>query len=166
MIRAVRADGAVLKMLVVRYFGFVGAALLALLFVSNALLPKLPVADRTASAVDSPMIRIQSDRKWPERVVFDTRIPAVTLAQTAKAEPAVPVAAKVADASAKARVREAFAQLQPADPAQLQTAIVKLPQPKLQPKRKIAKIARKRLIPPTVLAAQQPMFGFFGNNTW
>jgi hypothetical protein len=165
MVCVVRADGAVLKMLVVRYFVFVGGALLALLFVSGAFLPTLPVADRTATvaAADPPMIRIQSDRKWPERVVFDTRIPTVTTTRIAKTEPAVP--ATVADAAAKARMREAFAQLQPADPAQLQTAVVKLPEPKLQPKRKVARIARKRVSPPTVLAAQQPTFGFFGN-TW
>jgi hypothetical protein len=144
-----------------RYFFFVGAALLALLFVSDAFLPKLPVADKTVTAADLPMIRIQSDRKWPERVVFDTRVPVVTPAQVAKTqvaktEAAVPVPATVADVSAKVRVREAFAQLQPSD--------LKKPDPAPKPRKR--RIAKKRFAPPTVLVAQRPQFGFFANNTW
>lgn len=152
-------------MLVVRYFCCVGAALLALLFVADACLPKLPDADRTASAADPPVIRIQSDRKWPERVVFDTSVATVSPVKIAKTEapvPASPAAAAVADVSGKARVREAFAQLQPSDPAQLEPFVSKLPEPKLQPKRRVA---RKRPSPPMVVVAQQPPFGLF-NNTW
>ena len=133
-----------------RYFVFVGASLLALLFISDAYLPKLPVEDVTSAAADLPMIRIQSDRKWPERVVFDTRIPAISPAQT---EAAVPASTTVADVSAKARVREAFAQLQPqlqpSEPKQLQPSVPKMPAPAVQRKRKIAK---KHLAPPAVLA--------------
>ena len=136
-----------------RYFFFVGGVLLALLFVVDAVLPKLPVADRTDT--DLPVIRIHSDRKWPERVVFDTSIPTIIPPQTAKAEAVVPAPAPVADVSAKVRVREAFAQFVPPDP--------KKPEPKLQRKRKIAKI---RVAPPVVLVAQQPRFGFFDNGTW
>jgi len=136
-----------------RYFFFVGGVLLALLFVVDAVLPKLPVADRTDT--DLPVIRIHSDRKWPERVVFDTSIPTIIPPQTAKAEVVVPAPAPVADVSAKVRVREAFAQFVPPDP--------KKPEPKLQRKRKIAKI---RVAPPVVLVAQQPRFGFFDNGTW
>jgi hypothetical protein len=131
-----------------RYFFFVGGVLLALLFVVDAVLPKLPVADRTDT--DLPVIRIHSDRKWPERVVFDTSIPTIIPPQTAKAEAVVPAPAPVADVSAKVRVREAFAQFVPPDP--------KKPEPKLQRKRKIAK---SRVAPPVVLVAQQPRFGFF-----
>jgi hypothetical protein len=150
-------------MLIVRYFCYVGAALLALLFVADACLPKLPVADRTASATDLPVIRIQSDRKWPARVVFDTSVPTVSPVQIAKTETPVPASAGVADVSAKARVREAFAQLQPSDPARLEPSVSKLPQPKLQPKRKVA---RKRPGPPVVVVAQQPPFFGLFNNTW
>jgi hypothetical protein len=146
------------QMPLARYFFFVGAALLALLFVSDAFLPKLPVADKTETAADLPMIRIQSDRKWPERIVFDTSVPAFTPALLAKTEAAVPVRAPttVADVSAKVRVREAFAQLQPSD--------LKKPEPAPKPRKR--KIAKKRVAPPTVLVAQQPQFGFFANNTW
>jgi hypothetical protein len=39
----------------------------------------------------------------------------------------------------------------------------KTPEPKLQRKRKIAKI---HVAPRMVLVAQQPRFGFFANDTW
>ena len=144
-----------------RYFFFVGGVLLALLFVSDAYLPKLPVADRTAT--DLPVIRIHSDRKWPARVVFDTSIPTIIPAQPAKTEASVPAPVTVADVPAKARMRDAFAQLQPSEPKQLQQSDLKKTEPKLQPKRKIAK---RRAAPPMVLVAQQPQFGFFANSTW
>jgi hypothetical protein len=149
------------EMPIARYFFFVGGVLLALLFLSDATLPKLPVADRAVS--DLPAIRIHSDRKWPEPVVFDTTIRAVTPVQIAKAQADVPAPVAAADISAKARVREAFAQLQPSDAKQLESSYPKKPEPKLQPKRKVA---RKHIAPPTVLVAQQPQFGFFANNTW
>ena len=101
----------------VRYFLFVGGALLALLFISDAYLPKLPVAGERRIS-DLPAIRIHSDRKWPERVVFDTSQPTIVPPQTASQRQAGsggPPQATVADVSAKARVREAFAQLQPSD---------------------------------------------------
>jgi hypothetical protein len=138
---------------VARYFMYVGGALLALLFFSGAFLPKSPVVERTDSAAELPAIRIHSDRKWPERVVFDTSIPMVVPAQTAKAVAIGPPPALVTDVSAKVRVREAFAQMVPPEP--------KKPEAKPQRKRKIAK---KRVAPPMIQVAQQPRFGFF--NTW
>jgi hypothetical protein len=141
---------------VARYFLLVGGVLLALLFLSNEVLPQLPVAERVAEAgPDKAVIRIQSDRKWPERVVLDTNmptiVPAIAPALVAKAEAAVP--APVAEVSAQARGLQAFAQLKPSEP--------KKPEP--QRKRKIAKT---RVGPPMVVVAQQPRFGFFGNDTW
>jgi hypothetical protein len=138
---------------VVRYFMYVGGALLALLFISGLFLPKSPVVDKTDSAAELPAIRIHSDRKWPERVVFDTSIPTVVPAQTAKAEAIAPSPTPVADVSARVRVREAFAQMVPPEP--------KKPEAKPQRKRKIAK---NRVAPPMIQVAQQPRFGFF--NTW
>jgi hypothetical protein len=86
-----------------RYFLVIGGVLLVLLFVVDAVLPSLPVADKTDAAVDMPVIRINSDRKWPERVVFDTSTSAFTAVPTLKAEAAVPAstAPTVADTSAK-----------------------------------------------------------------
>jgi hypothetical protein len=150
------------EMPLARYFVFVGGVLLALLFIFDAYQPKLPVADATEAAVDKSIIRIHSDRKWPERVVFDTSLPTIVPAQTAKAEAAVAAPATVADVSAKVRVRDAFAQL-PFDQKQAQLAEPKKPEPKLQRKRRIAKT---RAAPPVMLVAQQPRFGFFGNNIW
>jgi hypothetical protein len=145
---------------VLRYFFFVGGALLALLFISNSYLPNAPAADKTADAgepgIDKSVIRIQSDRKWPERVVFDTSQPTIVPAQIAAAAPAA-----VADLSARARVGNAFAQLQPTDQEQAQPSEPKRPEQTLH-KRKIA----KRRAPPVMLVAQQPQFGFFGNNIW
>jgi hypothetical protein len=146
-----------------RYFLVIGGVLLVLLFVVDAVLPSLPVADKTDAAVDMPVIRINSDRKWPERVVFDTSTSAFTAVPTLKAEAAVP-ASTVADTSAKARVRDAYAQLQPSDSKPTQLSDARTPEPKLQRKRKIAK---SRVSRPTMLVAQQPRFGFFfANNTW
>jgi hypothetical protein len=139
---------------VARYFMYVGGVLLALLFISDAFLPKLTVADRTDTATELPAIRIHSDRKWPERVVFDTSTPTIVPAQTAKAEAVVPPPTPAADDSAKTRVRETFAQFVSPEP--------KKPEAKPQRKRKIAK---SRPAPPVMMVAQQPRFGFFGNNT-
>jgi hypothetical protein len=136
-----------------RYFFLVGGVLLALLFVVDAVLPKLPVVERTDT--DLPVIRIHSDRKWPERVVFDTSIPTIIPAPTAKVEAVAPAPPVAADVSAKVRVREAFAQFVAPDP--------KKPELKVQRKRKIAK---SRAAPPVLLVAQQPRFGFFDNGMW
>jgi hypothetical protein len=143
-----------------RYFFLVGGVLLALLFISDAYLPKLPVVDRANTHL--PVIRIHSDRKWPERVVYDTSLLTIIPAQIANTDASVPTPTSVADISAKAQVREAFAQLQPSDAEQLQSK-PKTPKPKLQRKRKIAKI---RVAPSRVLVARQPQFGFFGDSIW
>ena len=143
-----------------RYFFFVGGVLLALLFISDAYLPKLPAAERADA--DLPVIRIHSDRKWPERVVFDTNHPTIVAAQAANMVAGVRAPAAINEVSANPSVRAAFAQLQPADARQLQPSDVKRPEPKPQRKRKIA---TRRAAPPMLLA-QQPQFGLFGNNTW
>ena len=65
-----------------------------------------------------------------------------------------------AEMSTKVRVRDAFAQL-PFDPKLAASSDPKKPQPKLPPKRKVAK---RHVAPPTMLVAQQPQqpqFGFF-----
>jgi hypothetical protein len=143
-------------MLLARYFLSVGGVLLALLFVADAVVPKMPAADtnRNDADVDKAVIRIHTDRKWPERVVFDTSIPATIVpAQTVKAEAVVPPPTPVADVSAKTRVREAFAKFVAPEPKKLEA----------KPQRK-RKIAKSRVAPPMIQVAQQPRFGFF--NTW
>jgi hypothetical protein len=164
MIRAVPRGWSGFKMPVARYFLYVGGVLLALLFLFDATQPKLPVADRTQAAViDMPVpgLRIQSDRKWPEKIVFDTSLPTIVPAPVVQAAMAAPAAPPVAEMSAKSRVRESFAQF--AEPE------TRKPAHQLQPKPK-RKVAKHRANPPTMLVAQQPQhFGFFGNtwnNTW
>jgi hypothetical protein len=138
-----------------RYFLFVGGVLLALLFVVSAELPQLPAAQMVNTAADLPAIRIHSDRKWPERIVFDTSAPRPVSLQTANSEVSTVAPVKVAETPVKTTAREAFAQLAPTD--------MKKPEPKQPQKRKIAK---RRVAPPTMLVAQQPQFAFFGNRMW
>jgi hypothetical protein len=140
----------------VRYFVFVGGALLALLFVADAYAPKLPVVTAAAIAgAENPTLRIRSDRKWPERIVFDTSIPTIVPKLAANTNGSVSAPATVADVTATARVRDSFAQFSPPETIK--------PEAKAQRKRKIA---RNRAAQPTRLAVQQPRFGFFGNDTW
>ena len=137
---------------------FVGRVLLALLFISDACLPKLPITDRANP--DLSVIRIHSDQKWPECVVYDTHLPTIIPAHIANTD-SLPAPATVADASAKAR--EAFAQLLPSDAKQLPSSDPKKREPTLQRKRKIAK---RPAAPPTIRLAQRPQFGFFERSIW
>jgi len=57
-----------------RYFGWMGGSLVAALFAAN-LCFSMPIARSRPS--DAPLnqrinVRIHTDDKWPERVVFDT----------------------------------------------------------------------------------------------
>lgn len=146
-----------------RYFVFVGGALLALLFISTAYLPKLPDEVRAGSEFDRSTIRIHSAYKWPERVVFDTNQPTIVPPPAAIGIASVQAPAKVADVSGKARVREAFAELPAPDRTQAQLSDPKKPEKPVQRKRKIAK---RHVAPPVMLVAQQPQFSLFGNSTW
>ena len=139
---------------VLRYFLFVGGVLLALLFGLDAFAPKEPVVSVTAAAapMENPTLRIRSDHKWPERVVYDTSLPTIV---PPKIETAAVVPAPVAEMSAKARVRESFAQFRPADDPK--------PEARPLPKRKVAKA---KATPPIMRVAQQPHFGFFASNIW
>jgi hypothetical protein len=154
---------------VARYFLFVGGVLLALLVAIDALVPQQAVvASQAAPSVNKTVVRIRSDQKLPERVVYDTSLPTIVPPPSMMAQavaPPVPAVA-AADATAQARVRETFAQFVPGG--------AKKPEPQVQRKRKIAK---SRPAPPMQFAqqpqmrvAQQSHFGFFGgpswNNTW
>jgi hypothetical protein len=59
-----------------RYFGFVGSALLLLLLGLSWLLPQA-VSEPIVSGGDRPVILISSAEKLPERVVFDTSLPTI-----------------------------------------------------------------------------------------
>jgi hypothetical protein len=171
-----------------RYFIFVGGSLLALLFVVNVAFPMQPLPENLTSGSDLPPVRIHSERKLPDRVVFDTGAvlpgqtqPAPVVVAQAKPQPQVvtqvqtkaqaPVPPAMAEMSAKARVREAFAQLPQGEDASQPTmtdmATVVIPEPKVYPARQPVKhklVARPRNTRPMMVVAQQPRFGGF--YTW
>jgi hypothetical protein len=149
-------------MLLARYFLYVGGALLALLLVVSSQLPQGPVVpSTTTSATDMPSIRINSDRKWPAKVVFDTNAPTIVPNQLAS-NADVRAPAPPAQAATSAEPREALAQLSPSD---LKKSGVKKLEPRLHQKRKMA---RRYVRPAPMMVAQQPQygFGFFGNRIW
>jgi hypothetical protein len=153
---------------VARYFLFVGGVLLALLLAIDALVPQQAVvASQAAPSVNRTVVRIRSDQKPLERVVYDTSLPTIVPPVATAQAVAPPVraaapAAPLADATAQARVRESFAQVVPAE--------AKKPEPQVQRKRKISK---SRPAPPMQIAqsprmrvAQQSQYGFFGGSNW
>jgi hypothetical protein len=181
----VGAGGNGVAMPLLRYFIFVGGSLLALLLVVNATLPAEPLQETSTSGSDLPPVRIHSDRKLPDRVVFDTsavlpgqtQAAPVVVAQV-KPQPQVaphvqtqaqaPVPPAMAEMSAKARVREAFAQLPQEDDASQPTmtdmATVVVPEPKMYPARQPVKrklVARPHNTRPMMMVAQQPRSGGF-----
>ena len=152
-----------------RYLVFVGGALLTLLLVVNACLPALPVVQNSQPAADLSVIRIHSDRKWPERVVFDTTRPTTSAPAPVVASvppPQPPSQQSAAAEPTKHQVREAYAQLRPnsSEPRNVES------------KRKRKTVARNyNAGPPNypnyagsrrIVVAQQPPTLFFGNNVW
>ena len=128
-----------------------------------------------SSGGDLPPIRIRSDRKPPERVVLDTSQPAIAPPAVKMAEavvspppPQTNASAASAEMSAKARVRETFAQFEPAGP-KAGAHTVKKAEVKPASQTKQRKVARSRWAPapgrPMMVFAQQPHFGLF-NMTW
>ena len=141
-----------------RYFLFVGGGLMALLFAFDFFSPRAVAESgiQSAGTIDKSTLRIRSEQKWPERIVFDTTQPTVapTAAQTQAAPTAQAAAVAVPEAAPeitpKARVRETFAQFVPIQPKKADTAVAK--------KRKTAK------------SQGQPMriarYSYFGISTW
>jgi hypothetical protein len=156
---------------VARYFLFVGGVLLALLFALDAFAPQqVAVASNSAPSIDKTVVRIRSDQKPPERVVYDTSLPTI-VPPAAKTQ--VAAATPFADLSAQARVRDTFAQFVPAEAKKLgkqveakQAEPTKQAETQAPRKRKVVRVAKTRPAQPVRLAQQQqPHFGFFGN-TW
>ena len=145
---------------VARYLLFVGGMLLALLFALDAFAPQQTVvAGNAAPSINKTVVRIRSDQKLPERVVYDTTLPTI-VPPAAVTQVAAAPAAPAADVGVKAQVRDTFAQFVPAEAKKLE----KQPESQAPRKRKIAKIRRAQ----PMRVAQQPHFGFgfFGSNTW
>ena len=120
---------------VARYFLFVGGVLLALLLAVDALVPQQAVvASQAAPSVDKTVVRIRSDQKPPERVVYDTSLPTIVPPQAVTAQAVVPAAAPaspVADGTTQARVRDTYAQYVPSE--------AKKPEAQVPRKRKVVK---------------------------
>jgi hypothetical protein len=148
------------RMPLARYFAYVGGVLLALLFILDASFPKLPVAAK--EKVNLAVIRIYSDRKWPERIAYDTSLPTIVPTLMSSTEIIIHAPKKIADASLGEREREAFAMLS-TSAAQLQVSNTKTRD--LKPRHQ-SKIARKRAAAPRIAMARHLQFGWFGRNFW
>jgi len=149
---------------IARYFLFVGGALLALLLAIDAFVPQQAVmVSQAAPSIDRTVVRIRSDQKLPERVVYDTSLPTIVppvLSAQAATPPAPAITPVAADIPAQARVRETFAQFVPE---------AKKPEPQVQRKRKVAKVRQAPMQfaqPPQMRVAQQSHYGFFGGPSW
>ena len=144
---------------VARYFLFVGGVLLALLLAIDSLVQQQAiVTSQAAPSVNKTVVRIRSDQKLPERVVYDTSLPTI-VPPTVTAQAVAPPVPAVASAAAQARVRETFAQFVPPE--------AKKPEPQVQRKRKVARSRPTQFgQPPQMRVAQQSHFGFFGGPSW
>jgi hypothetical protein len=142
----------------VRYFLWVGSVLLALLFIADASLPNLP-AGKTTTDRPSPAIRIHSERKWPERIVFDTSAPMPRVATDAvQGNPVQQTAAVIPD-----RAREALARLQISDVVQITAGSPKKQEARAQRQQEIAK---RRVARPVLRVARTPQYAWFGGRMW
>src|SRR6185437_6308473 len=138
---------------VLRYFIFVGGALLGLLLIANAWLPAgppaaAPSATSSNSGMDLSVIRIHSDRKWPSRVVFDTTHPTTTPVPPPTVVAQAPLPPKSEnDQHSKGQLRAAFAQLRPVpDPNERHSR---------ESKRKRRSVAKSYMGQPRFMVAQQ-----------
>jgi hypothetical protein len=126
-----------------RYFMVTGGGLVALLLVVDRFAGRAE-NDLAQAEQGTPTIRINSDEKWPEKIVFDTsapRIPAPAIAAAVVAPPSAPAAVD--------KAREAFA-LAP------QPAAGPKPATSAPPKR--VAVNRHRRSSTRMAAHDQPMF--------
>ena len=142
-----------------RYFLLVGGALLLVFLVAGAWLPSLPAGARVEA--QRATIRIHSEKKLPERVVFDTSMPAVT-------HPVDPMTAKTDTQSGppsaddlSAKARQAFARLQSSDTSKAKVAELKRPEFKTSPSRR-GETRKHAPAPRKIRLARQPQFDWFG----
>jgi hypothetical protein len=99
-----------------RYFLFAGGALLILLFATDRVVPP-PKGERVKSEVRLPVIRIHSDRKGPQAVVFDTTQPTF-VASVKQGGAATPQAVASSESSATEAVSQLSGSM-PEAPAKL-----------------------------------------------
>jgi len=113
------ARGQVHAVLIARYFLWVGSGLIALLLMAGWYWPSTPSTPaQQAAAAETPVertIRIQSERKWPEKMVFDTTIPTIVPPPSPVIAPPAVATAEAAPAAATpaAAPLEARAEMKP-----------------------------------------------------
>jgi hypothetical protein len=139
-----------------RYFLCVGAGLLVLLFVANALLAQRN--QRNSSGPHLPVIRIHSMLKLPPAAVIDTSQHMLTPVTTALAENAPSPASFVMPDTP---IRDAFAQVIPPPERQVSSGHATKPERNPKPTRKVVK-ARTSNQP--IFIAQHMNFGLFETN--
>jgi hypothetical protein len=145
------------------YFWKIGAVLLALLFVVNFCLPKASTVRDAAE--DRRAIRIHSDQKWPERVVFDTRSPAIVAN--------APAVSSTETATAADRIAPPVIR---AETPAVANALAMLPRPDSRPPESVDRKRQhksqhvatrpKRHMKQMFVAARQPQFAWFGFRPW
>jgi hypothetical protein len=99
------------------YFAVVSGFLLSTLFIANVFLPATSVDGGSQTHQSKPKILIDSSRKWPERIVYDTSLP-TTLA-------VVPVAHEAVRSSPLDAMAQISAPTVPKQPAHIQVVRAK-----------------------------------------
>ena len=94
------------------YFAVAGGVLVSMLFIANVFLPASSVDGGSQSQQSRPMILIDSSRKWPERIVYDTSLPTMLAV--------VPVAEEAVRSSPLDSMAQMTVPTQPKQPTQVQ----------------------------------------------
>jgi hypothetical protein len=144
-----------------KYFSFVGSALLLLLLGLNWFLPQA-VSEPIGADIERPVIRISSVEKLPERVIIDTSLPTIVpsppTTQFAEMSPKVEVTAPLDVQVADAKRLTGFTGHQPlkttnlakSQPSERSTALRPAPLPNQfssnYPKRAVAPVTRMSLL--------------------
>ncbi|WP_426424777.1 hypothetical protein [Bradyrhizobium genosp. A] len=144
------------------YFRNVGAALLALLWIASFYLPTPPLVQRAAEY--PPVIRIHSDRKWPEPLIFDTTKVATVAAAPSpwdKDPPAPPTAREIPTNRDTSAARDALALMSSQDSRHMASV-----EQKKRTANYGARGTRKYPRPQNVFAARQGHYAWLGFRYW
>ena len=123
---------------IARYFMVAGSALVVLLLIAGWCLPESRQSFPDYPEIDRAIIRIRSERKWPEKIVLDTSRPTMTLPVVMDPPVARSSVPPPSDDAPGQSDLEAIAQLKPDTPP------VAIDRPTLQIKRGVARSARSR----------------------
>jgi hypothetical protein len=126
---------------IARYFVVVGGALAVLLLVAGWSLPVPPTSfPDQPEIIERTVIRIRSERKWPEKVVLDTSKPTMTPSVVMDPPTAQSSVSLPSDEVPDQSNLEAITQLKPDSPP------LTIDRPALQIKRGMARTARSRRV--------------------